>query len=162
MNRHGVRCLMLAILLRPGPLTAQAQRHFEPVDSGMVIRFQAGGVVTRGRLLAPLTALSDSAAFCRFPGPPCQYPIEPWQLGQVRPSALERLDVQVGTRAAKGATIGGIAGVLLPITLLRLWGWGCSTGCDGLFLRATITTGLFGAGVGALIGSGSPKLERRF
>jgi hypothetical protein len=114
--------------------------------------------------LAPLLASSDSVAYCRFPGPPCVAPIEPRQLGQLRPATLEHLEVQVGNKAVQGAWIGGVVGGLFSVVIIGVAGSFCEYQCpsdmDYLF-RLTVATGVW-AGVGALIGSGSPKMERRF
>ena len=155
---------MLAILLLPGPLTAQAQRRFEPVDSGMVIRFQAGGKVLRGRLLGPLSMSTDSVAYCRFPGPPCNRQVEPRQVGQLRPATLEHLDVQVGNKAVKGAWVGGMVGAVFSFVGVAVTQGFCEHDCASdmeLVVTATVNTAVW-AGIGALIGSGSSKLERRF
>jgi hypothetical protein len=162
---HGSRLfrLLLAISMFAAPLAAQ-QHSFVPVDSGKVIRFQAGGVVTHGRLLMPLTLTSESVAFCRFPGPPCVPPVEPWQVGQLFPATLEHLEVQIGNKAVKGAWIGGVLGGATSFLLVSLGGAWCEYDCPSdmdLVFRAVVNTGIW-AGVGALIGSGSPRMERRF
>jgi hypothetical protein len=161
-----VNRLLLGLALVVTPLTAQQPRSFEPIDSGKVIRFQVAGVVNHGRLLMPLTMGSDSVRYCRFPGPPCQPPIEPWQIGRLQPSMLEHLDVQVGTKAAKGAWIGGVVGAVLGYVAAGFargfceGGSSCPSDTDVAFIILTNTA--VTAGIGALIGSGSAKLERRF
>ena len=152
------------IMLTLFTLPLGAQRSFEPVDSGKVIRFQAGGVVARGRLLAPLTATSDSVAYCRFPGPPCQQPIAAVQLGQLRPATLEHLEVQVGNKAVKGAWIGGVVGTVFTFVGIVVASGFCEYDCPSdtdLAFRAVVSVGVWSS-LGALIGSGSPRMERRF
>lgn len=160
-----VRCVVvLAFLLCAAALEPQPPPGFTPVDSGRVIRFQAGGRLTRGRLLTPLTASSDSVAFCRFPGPPCQRPIEPWQVGYVRPADLEHLEAQVGNKVVKGAWIGGVVGAVFSFVGVAITQGFCEYDCASdmeLVFAATVNTAAW-ASIGALIGSGSPRMERRF
>ena len=156
---------MCAMILGVATLGAQQPRTFEPVDSGKVIRFQAGGVVARGRLLSTLLPTSDSARYCRLPGPPCAGQVEPWQVGWVRPATLEQLEVQVGTNAARGARIGAVVGALLTFGSYGLAASFCEYQCpsDGeIIVKSGIIGGLWGAGIGALFGSGSARMERRF
>ena len=107
--------MVILLALFASPLGAQLPRDLQPIDSGKVIRFQAGGVVMRGRLLEPLRFNADSARFCRIPGPPCQGHLESWQVGWLHPTVLEHLEVQVGTNAWKGARIGAVVGALLTL-----------------------------------------------
>lgn len=154
--------LTIFLALCAAPL--HAQRNFAPVDSGKVIRFQSGSVVVRGRLLAPLTATTDSVAYCRFPGPPCQPPMEPRQVGQLYPATLEHLDVQVGNKAVKGAWIGGIFGTVFTFVGIAVASGFCEYDCPSdmdLAFRGVVSIGVW-ASLGALIGSGSPKMERVF
>jgi hypothetical protein len=157
-------CFGFALAVLATPLAAQAPRSFEPIDSGKVIRFQAGGITMRGRLLAPLRATSDSVAYCRFPGPPCVPPTEQWQVGHVRPATLEHLEVQVGNKAMKGARIGGVIGAVFSFVGVAVTQGFCDGDCASdmeLVFAAVVNTAAW-ASIGALIGSGSPKLERRF
>lgn len=161
--KHGTA--ILACCVTATPVVAQQQKEFAPVDSGKVVRFEAGGGMMRGRLLAPLTATADSVPFCRFPGPPCQGRLEPWQLGWVRPDALQHLDVQVGTRAEKGAWIGGVIGVVLTFAGATLANGFCEYQCPSdarILIGSIVWGGLWGGGLGALIGSGSPRMEAVF
>lgn len=156
--------MVILLVLFATPLGAQVPRDLQPIDSGKVIRFQAGGVVARGRLLAPLTATSDSVAYCRFPGPPCQPPTVAGQVGQLRPATLEHLEVQIGNRARKGAWIGGVFGAVFSFVGVAVSQGFCEYNCLGdmeLVFRATVVTAAW-AGIGALIGSGSPRMERVF
>ena len=157
--------ILFALLLSTMPVAAQQPRRFEPVDSGKVIRFQAGGVVVHGRMLTTLLPSSDSARFCRLPGPPCAGQVEPWQVGWVRPATLEHLEVQAGTNAGQGAKIGAIFGALLTFGAYALASSFCEYQCpsDGeVIVKSGMIGGLWGAGVGALFGSGSARMERRF
>jgi hypothetical protein len=160
-----LRRLLVSLLLLALPLVAQQPRAFEPVDSGKVIRFQVGGVVARGRMLTTLHSTSDSAMYCRLPGPPCAGQVEPWQVGWVRPATLEQLEVQVGTNTAKGARIGAVVGALLTFASYSIAAGFCESQCPSnteVIVSSGLIGGLWGAGIGALYGSGSARMERRF
>lgn len=154
---------MLLLVVTQG---AEAQRPLTAtVDSGLVVRAWMGNIETRGRLLEPMGAGRDSVRYCRYPGPPCQAPVRPAQLGWFRPAAFDHLDVQVGTRAAKGAIVGGVIGFLIG----TLGGGLAQAFCEGqcpsdseVLVKALVGGGLVGGGVGAVIGSGFPRFERRF
>jgi hypothetical protein len=157
--------LFAAMLLGVAPLTAQQPRTFEPIDSGQVIRFQVRGVVARGRLLSTLHHTSDSVSYCRLPGPPCSGQIESWQVGWVQPRVLEGLEAQVGTNAAKGARIGIVVGSLLTLAGYGLGQSFCEYQClsdTDILIRSLLIGSAWGGGIGALFGSGSARMERRF
>jgi hypothetical protein len=162
-ERAFVNRLLLGLALVVTPLVGQQPRSFEPIDSGKVIRFQASGVVARGRLLAPLAVSSDSVVYCRFPGPPCLPPIEARQVGHLRLASLDHLDVQVGNHARKGAWIGGAVGTIFTFLAVAAQGL-CEYDClsdTELAFRAAISVATW-SGIGALIGSGSPRMQRVF
>jgi hypothetical protein len=80
------------------------------------------------------------------------------------PGALEHLDVQVGNKAVKGAWIGGVLGVIVGYVGAGFARGFCEYDCPSdleLGFAVMVNTGIW-AGVGAIIGSGSAKLERRF
>jgi hypothetical protein len=91
--------------------------------------------------------------------------VESWQEVWVHPTVLEHLDVQVGTNAAKGARIGAVVGVLLTFGAYGLGGAFCEYQClsdTEILIRSAFIGSLWGGGIGALYGSGSPRMERRF
>ncbi len=161
------RLLMCAVMLVSMTASIEAQQPAAraTVDSGLVVRAWVGDVETRGRLLAPMHAASDSVLYCRYPGPPCSVPIHSSQLGWFHPDDLDHLDVQIGNRAGKGAWVGGVIGVLL-FQLGGAFAQGfCESQCPSdtdVLVGALVRGGLVGGGVGALIGSGFPRFERRF
>jgi hypothetical protein len=153
------------MVLHTEPLAAQAGRLEVPVDSGLVIRLTRGDQMVRGRLLERVVAGTDSARVCRYPGPPCVNPVSPTQLATLSLSAWEHLDVQVGNRAQHGAVLGGIFGGLLTFGLAAFANGFCEANCpsDGeIFFKSMVLGGLVWGGVGAVIGSGFPRFERRF
>ena len=160
-----MRRLICALIVLIAPLGAQQPRSFAPVDSGKVIRFQAGGVIVRGRLLTAMRPGDDSTKFCRMPGPPCMGQVEPWQVGWVQPSVLEGLEVQVGNHAVKGARIGAVVGILLTFGAYKAVQGFCESQCPSnaeVVVASALVGGLWGGGIGALYGSGSARMERRF
>jgi hypothetical protein len=152
-------------LLAAAPLAAQGDDPRFTVDSGKVIRFDIDGVLARGRLLAPLSSQADSVLYCVYPGPPCDKGWTPSQVAWLTPSALRHLEVQVGTRAERGAWIGGVAGTLVTF-LGKSLGYAfceCKAPSDiEVLAKSVIIGGLWGGGVGAIIGSGFSRMESRF
>ncbi len=154
-----------SVLVFAGTLSAQQPAARATVDSGLVVRAWVGDVETRGRLLAPMHGGRDSVLYCRYPGPPCAAPIQAAQLGWFHPDDLDHLDVQIGNRAGKGAWLGGIIGVALAIVGGGYAQSFCEYQCPSdteFLIRALVGGGLVGGGIGALIGSGFPRFERRF
>ncbi len=165
MRRSAIGRLLAVAALVSGPLAAQGRDPRMAVDSGKVIRFDTGGVPLRGRLLAPLSSEVDSVPYCRFPGPPCDRSPTAGQVAWLNPASLRHLEVQVGTRAGKGAWIGGVIGVLLTFGGASLAQGFCEYQCPSdaeVLLGSVIVGGFWGGGLGALIGSGFPRLEGRF
>lgn len=160
-----VALLLLLVLVVLGA-PAQSRPSPATVDSGVVVRMWVGDVETRGRLLGSIRSGSDSVPYCRYPGPPCRAPVRPAQLGWFAPDELDHLDVQIGNRAWKGARIGGIIGVALGVAMGEMAYGFCDTGnCPSesqAIAAGILSGGLFGGGLGALIGSSFPRFERRF
>lgn len=146
------------------PLGAQVPATMPPIDSGAVIRAWMGNAQVRGRLLQPLRPGADSVRYCRFPGPPCDIDPDPGQLGWLRPEQLEHLDRQIGTRARRGAWIGGVSGLVFAFVGASLAGAFCEYDCDSgretAFKMGVVVAS--SASLGALIGSAFPKMERVF
>ncbi len=163
---RGVALLAPLLLLCTASWTASAQMPagMAPIDSGRVVRAWTGDVAVRGRLLAPLDPAADSVRYCRYPGPPCGSAPEPTQVAWLVPGSVTHLDVAVGTRAVRGAWIGGVTQMLLTIAAVSF--------ADGIdeclscnhstpeYLFAGLLGGAIGAGIGALIGSAFDKMER--
>ncbi len=155
---------LLLLCATSGGASAQMPAGMAPIDSGRVVRAWTGDVAVRGRLLAPLDPAADSVRYCRYPGPPCGANPAPTQVAWLVPSNVSHLDIAVGTRAVRGAWIGGITQMLLTMAAVSL--------ADGLdecsscnrstteYLFAGLAGGVIGAGIGALIGSGFDKMER--
>jgi len=157
--------LMTTTVLPANRAMAQAGRLETAVDSGLVIRLTRGEQMVRGRLLQRMEPGTDIARTCRYPGPPCIDPISPTQLATLSLADWEHLDVQVGNRAKKGAVLGGILGALLGIGGASLAQAFCERTCPSdaeVLFKGVVIGGLFSAGVGAVIGSGFPRFERRF
>ncbi len=160
-----VLILVMALVLPTEPTVAQSGRLGTAVDSGLVIRLTRGDQMMRGRLLERMAPGADSARYCKYPGPPCVNPISPTQLATLSLAEWEHLDVQVGNRAKKGAVLGGILGGLFSFGAASFVSGFCESNCpsDGeILFKSLVIGGLFWGGVGAVIGSGFPRFERRF
>lgn len=163
--RSGAVLLAIAMVCCPDSISAQSGRLTTAVDSGLVIRVTRGDQMLRGRLLERMAVGADSARYCRYPGPPCVDPISPTQLATLSLVDWDHLDVQVGNRAKKGAVLGAVVGALLGIGGASLAGAFCERSCPSdseVIFKGVVLGGLFSAGVGAVIGSGFPRFERRF
>ena len=157
--------LGIAAVLHTEPVTAQAGRLAMPVDSGLVIRLTRGEQMVRGRLLERMVPAADRALVCKYPGPPCTDPISPTQLATLSLADWDHLDVQVGTRAKSGAVLGSVLGAVFTEGLSAAISGFCEVNCPGdaeLLFTSLGVGGRFGGGVGAVIGSGFPRFERRF
>ncbi len=163
-NLWALACTMV-MLASAEKVSAQAGRLETAVDSGLVIRLTRGEQMVRGRLLERMVPAADRALVCKYPGPPCIDPISPNQLATLSLADWDHLDVQVGNRAKKGAVLGGIVGALLGIGGASLARGFCERTCPSegeVLFKGVVIGGLFSAGVGAVIGSGFPRFERRF
>ncbi len=160
-----VLALLCLVLINPADAAAQLPSQPPLADSGVVIRAWMGDTELRGRLLQPLRPGADSVRYCRFPGPPCDLNPHPSQLGWLRPADLDHLHRQVGTRAVRGAVIGGVGmfalGLIGGLTLNGLCEFDCPSGTE-IVLGSIIVGGLTGGSLGALIGSAFPRMERVF
>ena len=162
ISRVGVMTGVL-LLLCATAVCGQRPAGLPTVDSGKVVRAWLPSGELRGRLLIPLTAGMDSVLYCMYPGPPCTGLAERTRWLQL--GAAQHLDVQVGTRAGKGAWIGGVYGGLMG--LLGACGKGLYSGGPGPCPRSLgeqafaviASTATMGA-VGAIIGSGFPRFQR--
>ena len=155
----------MVMLASAEQVPAQSGRLETAVDSGLVIRLTRGEQMVRGRLLERMVPAADHARVCKYPGPPCIDPISPTQLATLSLADWDHLDVQVGNRAKKGAVLGGILGALLGIGGASLARAFCERTCPSegeVLFKGVVIGGLFSAGVGAVIGSGFPRFERRF
>ena len=122
------------------------------LDSGTVVRFQWQTGSEKARLLAPLGPGSSEARYCRYPAPSCSSDVNPPRARSLHD--LKRLDVRHGSRAGRGALVGGAAG--LAGSLLIILGESLSDrpaqdDIPRVFLVGTIT--LVWTGLGALIGA---------
>jgi hypothetical protein len=121
------------------------------LDSGTVVRFLWPSGPEKARLLAPLGPGSTEARYCRYPAPSCGSDVNPAQVRSLR--GLNSVDIRQGSRAGRGALVGGAAG--LAGSLLMILGQSLSDGpraddIPPVVLVATLT-GVW-TGLGALIG----------
>jgi hypothetical protein len=120
------------------------------LDSGAVVRFHWRNGSEKARLLAPISRGSSEARYCRYPAPSCGSDVNPVR---ARPlSALNGLDIRRGSRAGRGALVGGAAG--LAGGLLIILGESLSDRpADDVppVVLVAYLTGVW-AGLGALIG----------
>ncbi len=146
----------LAVLCLCGtPLAAQRPVISTTVDSGTIVRAHLADDEVTGRVLRGFWPISDSLVLCRYPGNPCTATDS---LGRVAIASarLVRLDRRVGTRAGRGAMIGGAIGVALGGMLATFYDANCeSSDCrrTGTVTFALLT--LVGAVLGAGFGSGT-------
>jgi hypothetical protein len=157
--------LGIAAVLQTEPLAAQAGRLAMPVDSGLVIRLTRGEQMVRGRLLERMAPAADRVIVCKYPGPPCIDPISPTQLATLSIADWDHLDVQVGNRAKKGAILGAVLGGLFTFGAAAALSGFCEYDCPGdgeILFKGLVGGGLLWGGIGAVIGSGFPRFERRF
>ncbi len=160
-----VRLVALFLLgMAPAMASAQMPTGMAPIDSGRVVRAWVGDVAVRGRLLAPLDPAADSVRYCRYPGPPCGSAPVPAQVAWLSPGTVTHLEVATGTRAVRGAWIGGITQMLMTMAAVSLAdGFDECRSCNRStteYLFAGLVGGAIGAGIGALIGSGFDRMER--
>src|SRR5512145_2133402 len=119
------------------------------LDSGRLVRLRlAGGTVTRGRLLQPLSSRSDEIVFCPYPAPPCRSDSD----RAVRLSAglVTAVEVKRGTRVRRGIAIGAGIGTVAGWFAGSLYNWfcdspGCGTPVVGWMVLGAIQYGAWGA-----------------
>ena len=141
-----------------GPAVAQRAPITIPVDSGAVVRLTWRERPARiGKLLAKLESASDSVAYCRYPGPPCSSG-SPSGV-EARPTAeLVSVELQRGTRAARGALIGaGVGAAVIGLGRMAFRDHNSPAPWTGARVAGAITVVALSAGVGALIGRGSTR-----
>ncbi len=86
------------------------------LDSGTVVRFHWRNGPEKARLLAPLGRASPEARYCRYPAPSCGSDMNPARVRSL--SDLDRLDIRHGSRAGRGALVGGAAGLAGSLLLI--------------------------------------------
>ena len=86
------------------------------LDSGAVVRFHWRNGSEKARLLAPIGPGSSEVRYCRYPAPSCGSDVNP---GRARPlNTLDGLDIRRGSRAGRGALVGGAAGLAGSLLLI--------------------------------------------
>ncbi len=138
----------------PGPLVAQEQLLYLPLDSATTVRLHlTDGRRIAGRLVQPFGPDSTRFVYCAGTRGPCGGT----GAGVVRATPapdVTRVDVRHGTRVARGATIGAGAAIGAAAVFCALTDrGGCDPAKGGFFSYVVLPTGLVGAGLGALIGS---------
>jgi hypothetical protein len=86
------------------------------LDSGTVVRFHWQNGPEKARLLAPLVPGSSKAHYCGYPAPSCGSDLNPARARSL--SDLNRLDIRQGSRAGRGALVGGAAGLAGSLLLV--------------------------------------------
>jgi hypothetical protein len=122
------------------------------LDSSTVVRFHWRNGSEKARLLAPLGPASSEARYCRYPAPSCGSDLNPARARSL--SDLNRLDIRQGSRAGRGALVGGAAG--LAGSLLLILGQSLSDGPKQDDIPRAFFVGMITVvwtGLGALIGA---------
>ncbi|MES2123698.1 MAG: hypothetical protein V4503_03315 [Gemmatimonadota bacterium] len=150
---------LLLFLCLGGARQARAQLvQRERIDSGALVRMTVTGAPAfRGRLLTPLLPGQPVLHYCRYPALPCRVNADTSAARSLEVARLTRLERQVGSYAGRGAMIAGVIGAVGGGYLGYLLTGLCDAPCGGPTRGAIgvgLGTGLFFAGIGALIGSG--------
>lgn len=152
------RAVLILGLAAVRAASAQNAPVTQPLDSGSVVRliWQQGSPRV-GKLLAPLQPSSDSVAYCRYPGPPCGSSSTSGRENRTI-ADLRRVEVSHGSRAGRGALIGGgVAVAVLGLGRIAFANQDSPAPLTGERLAGAITFVALGAGVGALIGRRSTR-----
>ena len=146
---------IIGLLVCASSAHAQTTALTQPIDSGSLIRFRLiNGETGRGRMLVSFYPGQPHLTFCHYPRSPCSSVNAPASR-RVSLGAISHLEVAHGTRAARGAVIGWIAGAVLSNLSARLANGLCERECT--HEGAVTLTGAIGAALwGALLGSTVP------
>lgn len=152
--RTGVSCLvLLAVALSGREVGAQAPLLTQPLDSGTLIQAHlVGGERVRGRLLSRFGPGGDRIVACRYPGTPCADFALPGRTVVLPRSSVSRLEVAVGSRAARNALVGGLSGIAGALAAVAAFG-SLSELDRSPNVTMVVSLTAFGAALGALFGS---------
>jgi len=144
------------------PVAAQTPILPTALDSGRFVRLHTPSGKLVGRLTSPFRNTDPVVHFCRYPGPPCQSADDSTGIRSTDTASLLRLEVSQGSRWKKGATIGGVVGLVFGGLGALFLGGFCESDCPSatsLVITGGVGTGLVYGAIGAIWGSSFPRWE---
>jgi hypothetical protein len=158
-----LRCTILlstCLVATGAPCGSQTPLMRHELDSGRVVRLHLlSGPPEAGRLIAPFAPDSVTVRYCLYYASPCQSVTDAtWR--QRLTSDIARLEIKVGSRAARGFLIGSAACGIVWALVSPLAGWPDWTENPAYllvdFVGGAIVSAPVCGGTGALIGAQQP------
>jgi hypothetical protein len=154
------RSLVTALLLLAGPLTTLAAQELSTEALQAIHSASRARVRLAGEGWRPLTGTAADSAGGAATGALLYVGSGPsgQPSGAVPLSQIAQVQVRSGSHAGSGAKIGGAIGLgLTVLALIAASGDEWTSPTAGQAVGSLIVTPLFGAGIGALVGSASPR-----